>query len=297
MKLWLNQHVLTLKQVSTRLRLYWLNTVMICTVIGLTVTLPGLMFVGIHHLQQSASPLKQNAQISVFLKTGLAANTLQRLINDSQQLPQVAEVRYVSKEEALTALSEQLSSQGLMSDLSSNPLPDALYITMQDTDPVTIKPLQEALQDRPEVDELVIDNPWLQQLHDTLILIKRLAVIFTSLLGMAMVTVISNTVRMQVLTQQAEIEVSRLIGATQSYIRRPFLYLGSAYGFGGGLIAFACIGIVMLFVKQPLQLMLSHFPSQANAPLHWLGVGGLVIVLSTCIGWIAAFIALVQPRQ
>ncbi len=294
---WLNQHLLTLQQVSRRLRQQWLNSAMICIVIGLTVTLPGLIFVGIHHLQQTANPFKQQAQLSVFLKAGLSANTLQRLINESQQLPHVLEVRYVSKEDALKQLSAQLSTQALVSDGASNPLPDALYISLQDTDPAAIKPIQAALQDRPEIDEIVIDSLWMQQLHDTLTLVKRLAVIFTSLLSVAMVTVISNTVRMQVLTHQAEIEVSRLIGATHSDIRRPFLYLGSAYGLGGGVIAFVSIDIVMLCVQQPLQGVLRHFPEQASGSLQWMGVSGLVVLVSIGLGWIAAFIALMQPRR
>lgn len=297
MQIWFKQHVISLVMVAQRLRTHWLNSLMICSVIGITVTLPGLMFVGIQFLQQGPSTFKHHAQVTAFLKPNLSANVLQRLINDTQQLPDVIEVRYVSKEEALSALNAQFKEAPIQSEGASNPLPDALYITLSETAPSAIAPLQQSLQHRAEIDELVMDSQWQQQLHDSLGLIQQLVWVLSVLLGAAMVTVISNTVRMQVLTQQAEIEVSRLIGATQSYIRRPFLYLGCAYGLGGGLIAFAGIGGILHRLQQPLQVVMSHFPTALGDSVPWIGVASGVVVVSMAIGWMAAFVALMAPKQ
>lgn len=296
MKNWLNQHALALDLVLQRLKAHWLNTLIICMVIGITVTLPGLLFVGLDNLQDISRSIKQDAQISAFLKPSVNANLIQRLINDVEGLPQVKEVRYVTKEEAIKQLGQQFLQKDLLADLPQNPLPDALFITLTDTQPASVKPVQELLQKRDEVEELVIDSVWIERLNSMLVLGKRIALIFASLLGIAMITVISNTVRMQVLTHEAEIEVSRLIGATHSFIRRPFLYMGGAYGLGGGLIAVALLFLIVWNLRQPVQLLANNYQSNFQLVFHLFNVGGLMLVATTAIGWIAAFIALTQKR-
>lgn len=296
MKNWLNQHALAIDLVLQRLKTHWLNTLTICMVIGITVTLPGLLFVALDNLQDMSRSIKQDAQISAFLKPAVNANIVQRLINDVEALPQVKEVRFVTKEEAIKQLGNQFLQKDLLADLPQNPLPDALFITLTDTQPASVKPVQELLQKRGEVDELVIDSVWIERLHSMLVLGKRIAIIFASLLGIAMITVISNTVRMQVLTHEAEIEVSRLIGATHSFIRRPFLYMGGAYGFGGGVIAVALLFVIVWNLKQPVQLLANNYQSNFQLVFHLFNVGGLMLVATTAIGWVAAFIALTQKR-
>lgn len=296
MKNWLNQHALAIDLVLQRLKTHWLNTLTICMVIGITVTLPGLLFVALDNLQDMSRSIKHDAQISAFLKPAVNANIVQRLINDVEALPQVKEVRFVTKEEAIKQLGNQFLQKDLLADLPLNPLPDALFITLTDTQPASVKPVQELLQKRGEVDELVIDSVWIERLHSMLVLGKRIAIIFASLLGIAMITVISNTVRMQVLTHEAEIEVSRLIGATHSFIRRPFLYMGGAYGFGGGVIAVALLFVIVWNLKQPVQLLANNYQSNFQLVFHLFNVGGLMLVATTAIGWIAAFIALTQKR-
>jgi len=296
MKNWLNQHALAIDLVLQRLKSHWLNTVTICMVIGITVTLPGLLFVALDNLQDMSRSIKQDAQISAFLKQSVNANLIQRLINDVEALPQVKEVRFVPKEEAIKQLGAQFAQKDLLVDLPQNPLPDALFITLTDTQPASVKPVQDLLQKRGEVEELVIDSVWIERLHSMLVLGKRIAIIFASLLGIAMITVISNTVRMQVLTHEAEIEVSRLIGATHSFIRRPFLYMGGAYGLGGGLIAVALLFAIVWNLKQPVQLLANNYQSNFQLVFHLFNVGGLMLVATTTIGWIAAFIALTQKR-
>jgi len=296
MKNWLNQHALAVDLVLQRLKSHWLNTLTICMVIGITATLPGLLFVGLDNLQDMSRSIKQDAQISAFLKPALNANLIQRLINDVQALPQVKEVRYVPKEDAIKQLGAQFLQKDLLVDLPQNPLPDALFITLTDTQPASVKPVQDLLQKRGEVEELVIDSVWIERLHSMLVLGKRIAIIFASLLGIAMITVISNTVRMQVLTHEAEIEVSRLIGATHSFIRRPFLYMGGAYGLGGGLIAIALLFMIVWNLRQPVQLLANNYQSNFQLVFHLFNVGGLMLLTTIAIGWIAAFIALTQKR-
>ncbi|KQT38012.1 permease-like cell division protein FtsX [Methylophilus sp. Leaf414] len=296
MKNWLNQHTLAIQLVMQRLKSHWLNTLTICMVIGITVTLPGLLFVGLDNLQDVSRSIKQDAQMSAFLKPALNGNVIQRLINDVQELPQVKEVRFVPKEEAIKQLGEQFLQKDLLADLPQNPLPDALFITLADTQPATAKSVKDSLQARAEVEELVIDSVWMERLNSMLVLGKRIALIFASLLGIAMITVISNTVRMQVLTHEAEIEVSRLIGATHSFIRRPFLYMGSVYGLGGGLIAVGLLFAIVWNLKQPVQLLANNYQSNFQLVFHLVNIGGLILLASTLIGWIAAFIALTQKR-
>ncbi len=295
MKLWLNQHALAIQGVTQRLCTQWLNTLTISLVIGITVTLPGLLFVALNQLQQVSGVLKQDAQISVFLSANLPANSVQRLINDVQALPSVKSVRFVTKDEALAQLSAQFSQPDLLADLPHNPLPDALFISLNDTTLAAVSPVQQALQKRSEVDELVVDQQWIARLHAWLSVGRQIAVIVASLLGIAMITVISNTVRMQVLTHAAEIEVSRLIGATHSFIRRPFLYMGGAYGLMGGFIGIGVLSAIVSLLSGPLAQLAPN-----SQPLHWgpmlLEVGGWMLLSTLSLGWLAALIALRQSR-
>lgn len=292
MNIWLNQHALALRLVLQRLRQHWLNTLIICMVIGITVTLPGLLFVALHNLQSVAGSLKQDAQVSVFLRGGLPANSVQRLINEIQALPTVKAVRFVTKEEAISQLAAEFSQQDLLADLPQNPLPDALFITLTDTTAAAVTPVQQALQKRNEVEELVVDQVWIARLHAMLQLGRQIAWTVAGLLGIAMMTVISNTVRMQVLTHAAEIEVSRLIGATHSFIRRPFLYMGSAYGLGGGVIAVLLLAAIIASLRGPVALLAQQYQSPFQLGFQWLEVGGWMLFSAISLGWLAALIAL-----
>lgn len=292
MKLWLNQHAFAIHLVFSRLKHQWLNTLTICMVIGMTATLPGLMFVLLDNLHSINTHFKHNAQISVFLKNDIHANSLQRLINDTQQLPQVQSVRYVPKEQALETLSAQLSQKNLLADLPANPLPDALFITLNDTEPSTLKTIQEAMQSRDEVDELVIDSAWIARLNHLLNLGTQVAFIFAALLAATLLAVISNTVRMQVLTHEAEIEVSRLIGATHRFIRRPFLYMGCLYGLGGGMLATALLTGMLILLRQPILALTMQSESGFELGTHLYRIGGLMMLVTGIIGWLAAYRAL-----
>lgn len=296
MTLWLNQHALALRLVLGRLKQHWLNTLSICLVIGITATLPGLLFVVLDNLQDVTRGLKQDAQVSVFLKADVNSNSIQRLINDIRQLPQVQIVRFVPKEEALSTLSAQFSQKDLLADLPHNPLPDALFITLADSQPASLQAVQEALQGRSEVEEVLVDKVWIERLHHMLTLGKRIALIFTCLLAASMMTVISNTVRMQVLTHEAEIEVSRLIGATHSFIRRPFLYMGLLYGVAGGLIAIALLTSILFLIRQPVLELALNYQSDFQPGLDVLRIGSMLLLLTGSIGWVAAFTAMSRQK-
>ncbi len=291
MHLWLNQHLHALSLVAQRLRQQWFNTLTICLVIGMTATLPGALFVTLDNLQSVSAHLKQDAQISVFLKTEVSSALVQRLMNDIEQLPGVKTVEFVSRDEAWSQLGTQFSGKAMLADLPKNPLPDALFITLADTQPAHLKPIQEALQQRAEVDELVIDTAWISRLHHMLNLGKQVSLLFAALLATTMLTVISNTVRMQVLTHQAEIEVSRLIGASHGFIRRPYLYMGSVYGIGGGLLALALLYGVLAALQAPVQLLAGQYQTSFTLSLPLLKVGGSLLACTWLTGFTAAWLA------
>jgi len=129
-------------------------------------------------------------------------------------------------------------------------------------------------------------------LNSLLFLGKKILIILAGLLGFALIAVIGNTIRMQVLTQSAEIELSRLIGATKSFIRRPFLYVGGLYGLGGGALALMITWVMILFFNQTIKAIANSYQSDFN--LHFLSFAEILVVLiiSTALGWISAYFSL-----
>lgn len=292
MKNWLNQHGQALKLVISRLHDQWLSTLMIFGVIGITVTLPGLIYIAVDNLQGVVTQVKQNTQMTVFLNSDVDNMQVQALKTDLLKLDGVEDIHYVSKDEALAQMAKQYPDQNLTENLQKNPLPDAYYLVLKDNSEQTLDTLKTSIAKMDGVREVLIDSEWIQRLNHILSLGHQVVNILSILLGAAMIAVIGNTVRMQVITHQAEIEVSRLIGATQSFIRRPFLYLGTLYGVGGGVAAILILSLVLLPLNASIQSIAQDYQSTFSLNFHVLSLGAVIILVTALVGWAAGFVAL-----
>jgi cell division transport system permease protein len=141
------------------------------------------------------------------------------------------------------------------------------------------------------VDEVVVDGAWIKRLNYLVLLGKKAMLIIAGLLGLALVAVIGNTIRMQILTQQAEIEVSQLIGATKSFIRRPFLYAGALYGLIGALFALLITYAVIMIFNQSLTPLVAEY--QTNFSLHFpqLQTCAIICAIALLVGLTSAYLA------
>lgn len=296
MKKWLHQHQQAFQLVVSRLHTQRLNTLMIIAVIGITVTLPSLIYVAVNNLQDVVQQVKQDAQMTVFLNTDIDQIDTQHIKEDLLKLDTVQNVSFVSKDEALAQMAKQYPDQHLTENLDGNPLPDAFYLALSNQSPQNADTLKSQISQLKGVRDVLIDSAWLKKLNHLIDLGRNVANLLGLLLSIAMIAVVSNTVRMQMLTHQAEIEVSRLIGATQSFIRRPFLYLGFMYGIGGGIMAMLILGLVLIPLNLSMQALAQDYQTNFSLTFDPLHMSVIVIGITALIGWLAAFVAISQQR-
>lgn len=291
MKSWLTQHSQALKLVMSRFKANLLNTLFICLAIGVTLALPSIMYTVLSSLSGLANNVKSESQISVFLSADQAVDTATAIKAALEKNAEVKSFKFVAKEDALKQLETATANNNVLSSLEQNPLPDAFFITPKNLDAASIESLKNDLAKLEGIEEVVVDGAWIKRLNYLILIGQKAMVIITSLLGFALVAVIGNTIRMQILTQQAEIEVSQLIGATKSFIRRPFLYLGALYGLIGGLFALFITYAVISVFNQSLNTLSREYQTDFSINLPDITSGSVVCLLSLVVGLVSAYFA------
>ncbi len=295
MSSWLNQHLQTLKLVLNRMRNNLFSTLMIGLVIGVAMCLPSLFYLAVDNLSKLTDHMQKDTEISLFLKIDANADAIQQIERQLSENKAIERFHLVTKEEAWQQLqAKSRSNQDIndaVSQLGKNPLPDAFFIQAKSADPESLMQLKDTLQSLPNVELALLNTEWVKRLSSLLNLGKKLISMIAGLLAIVLLVIIGNTVRMQILTQKDEIEVSSLIGATRSFIRMPFLYAGALYGLLGGLMAvMMLIGIIQAFnlsISQIAHLYSNDFSlSLFNGQLFLA-----VILAAVSIGWVGSYIA------
>lgn len=289
---WLNQHQQAAMLVINRLRQQWLSTVLIITVIGVTLAIPSLIYVILQNANTLILDVKHDTQMSIFLQKDASKVDIDTIKTHLAKQPEIDAFTFVPKETALKQLMETTDNPELIASLNQNPLPDAFFITPKSLQQEAMTALKTSLQGLEGVAEVVLDSAWVNRLNSILNIGSKAVWIFGGLLGFALITVISNTIRMQILTHKEEIEVSELFGATQSFIRRPFLYLGAMYGIGGGVLACLLLWLILYLFNQSVVQIAREYASDFTLHIHHTSTYVCIIALSVIIGWLAAYLAI-----
>ncbi len=266
-------------------------TLLTVLVIGIALSLPLGLYLVVDNLGRIAANTQGQPEISVFLKDNASTATQRSLENKLKARAEVKEYRFVPRDTALKELSKNMGLTDAATVLGKNPLPDAFVVTAKDADPDTLDQLRKDMQAWPGVQTAKLDSEWARRLNAFLRLGKDSVLVLATLLGFALAAVGFNTIRLQVLAQRDEVEVSRLLGATDAFIRRPYLYLGSLQGLLGGLAAWLVVAItfalINLRVAEIANLYNLNFLLQG---LPWRD-GLVVLVLAGMLGWVGAYLA------
>lgn len=292
---WLNHHLQAIKLVLSRMRDDALSSFIICLVIAVALCLPSLFYLGVDNLSKLSDHMQNETEISLFLKLDSNSATVAEIETALSKHPEIQEYRFVSKEQAWEQLKLKSESNAdinnAMNHLASNPLPDAFFIQAKSAEPAQLESLRLALQGMNGVEQALLNAEWAKRLA-TLVRIGEQFVFFVALLlAVVLLVIVGNTIRMQIMTQKDEIEVSYLIGATSSFIKIPFLYAGTLYGLFSGVLATVMImGIIFIFnnsITEISQLYHSDFSmSIVNIKLY------LAITFTAIfIGWVGSYIA------
>lgn len=262
-------------------------------VLGLSITLPSTLYILVKNTEKISAGWEQAAEISLFLKAQTTSTDAQQLLTRLQTWPEIDRVVYVPADDALKEF-QQLSGLGdAVKYLESNPLPDVVLVTPSEkhTAPTSAKLLLEKLKRQREVDLGKLDIEWLERLYGFLKIATELVTIVGVLLFVAVILIVGNTIRLNILNRRDEILVMKLVGATDSFIHRPFLYTGFWYGLLGGVIAWMAVILILWWMDSSIQA----FASLYDKTFRITGLTGsallMMLFLSVLLGLVGSLIS------
>lgn len=294
MKKWLNQNIQPFNMVLVRMRQNLLGTILICCVMGVTLSLPAILFTIIDNLGQVTGSIESKPQLSLFLKLDASSSTKQAISEQLKKHPDIAKYEFVSKESAWEQLQQNANTADISASLNKNPLPDAYFVTPKDIKPENVQRLQQEMQQWDGIELAQLDAKWIKRLDTVLKLGQKAIFVLVALLGFALVAIIGNTIRLQMMTQLDEIEVSKLIGATNQFIRRPFLYAGTLYGLGGGLAAWLIVLGVVAFFNTSVTEIADSYASQFRLSMPNVTITLVMLLSAVGLGWLGSFVAVTR---
>jgi cell division transport system permease protein len=288
------EHLRVLRFTFRRLLLTPNATLLNILVIGIAMSLPVGGYVLLKSVQSLGAQLAGTPQISVFLDIGTAAGEVERIGDKLRQHPAIDRIEFVSRDAALKKLQQSAGSEDLIGSLPQNPLPNAYVIHPKDGGAKALEALRDELKTWPRFAHVQLDSAWMRKLEALLDFGRVAVAILAALLSFALVAITFNTIRLQILTRRDEIEVAKLIGATDAFIRRPFLYFGLTQGLLGGAAAWLLVAGSLQLLNYQLgtltQFYASHFLLQQLSPGDSLALLGF----SAYLGWLGAWFSVSQ---
>lgn len=294
-KLYLRQHQAMLMESFMRLLAHPLATIMTVMVVAISLSLPGGLFVLLKNVQSVTDRWEQQSVISLYLFPNQEDTQALSLSHQLSSRADVESVEYISKEEGLRYFEQSSGYEQIMSTLPENPLPIVLKVIPKAVVDLTTLPelqsLRDHLQSLPQVEYAELDAQWLQRLATILDFGQRFVYAISALLVVAVLLIVGNTIRMAVESRRDEVLVMKLVGATNAYIRRPFLYMGFWFGMLGGLCATLCILLLTWWVSAPAERLIELY--HAGFELQSFNAVEIIMCLtmSALIGSVGSWIA------
>jgi len=265
-------------------------SVMMIIVIGITLCLPSAGLLLIENASQISQNIEHEAEISIFLDKTVSKDQIDFIQLSLKKNSLVKKIHFEPKLIAWEKLQTKLDV-AVSSSVSANPLPDAFFISLNTLDEIKIQKLIDSLDGIDGIDSVILDGNWIKKLRIGLSLGKLSIFFIASLLIIVLLVVIGNTIRLQTLTYKDEIEVSKLIGATNTFIQRPFMYTGILYGLGGGILTISILKLSVFGLNATLNKLVSIFGTDFifnDLPQNYYMY---IIVLAMLIGLVSSYIS------
>ena len=288
---WLYAHRDALKDSLRRLLRQPFATLLNVIVFGIALALPCGFYVALDNAARFSRQLTEEPQLSIFLTVEATDSDVKDIEERLKRNPNVAEFRFVDRAKALEELKRASGMSDVLAELDENPLPHAFIVAGKSADPDLLEALRKQASEWPAVEHVQLDSAWARKLDAALKIGRLLVSLLGVLLAVALVAVTFNTIRLQILTRRDEIEVSKLIGATNHFIRRPFLYLGGLQGLLGGVAAWLIVSIAVHMLNGQLEAFGGLFgmsPRLGQMPLPQIAV---LLALAALLGWLGAWMS------
>ena len=290
---WLARHAQTFVGSLGRIVQHPVAALMTMAVIAVALALPLLLNVFLQNSRAATANWNQAFDISVYLDKKAGGTRAQALAKQLRSRPDVAAVRVIAADEALAQFRSTSGFGTALDALRDNPLPDTLVVTptLPASNPKGTEMLKNAIAALPDVQTVQIDSEWVERLTAMLAILRRIIWLTGALLGAGVVLVVGNTIRLDILNRRAEIEVMKLVGATDGFARRPFLYSGVWYGLGGGLLAVLLVAVAVASLAKPVERLAGLYGSQVRLNGLGFALGVAVMGVSVGLGWLGSWLA------
>ncbi len=283
-----------------------INTLLI---IAITLLLPCLLYIAVKSAQGLSQNWQGRPQISIFLQANVSDNTAQLIFEEIQLHPAIELAEFISPDQALEEFrilsgDEKNSLDQEIEFLGENPLPPSIVVmpVIESSASAKLQALKDELSSFDGIDTIRLDLDWTERFNAILQAFTRVALLLSALLGIGLILIVGNTIKLLIFNRRHEIEITKLVGGTDTFVRRPFLYYGTLFGILGSLITLGLLLLASELVAQPLQELASLY--QTNALLHAV-TGWELLTIVLCggvIGWLAArwsvaqHLRKIQPR-
>lgn len=271
-----------------------ISTLMTCMVIGIALALPAGLYTLLKNAQQLSGGWESTAQVSVFLKKKVRAEQAKKLKMDIQGWPGVISVHYISREQALKEFQTLSGFGDALKALKSNPLPSVLIVKPKlssSKNEQTVQRLLTKLRNLRQTDKAQLDMQWVRRLYAIMNIVERGVLILGLLLALAVLLVVGNTIRLAIQNRRKEIVVMKLIGGTDAFIRRPFLYTGFWYGLFGGIIAWLLVSFTLLSISNPIEKLTTLYQNQFELNQMSFYTTLILLILSVLLGLAGSWFA------
>lgn len=276
---WARNHRVVAKDSLAALFAVWLPSVMTWLVIGIALALPTILLLLLTNIGDVSAEWEAKPHISIYLKSTMSGEDGRRFASGLESIDGIESVVYISPGEALAEFQALSGFGDVLDALDSNPLPAVVEVAPNFERPAELKLLVTRLSGMNEVESVSVDLAWVERLFAILALGKRFVAALAFFLALGVLLSIGNTIRLAIENRRAEIEVVKLVGGTDSFVRRPFLYLGFWYGLGGAVTAWLMVQVSLLLLSGPVDRLVRSYDDEFA--LVGLGPGATLILLAT----------------
>lgn len=268
-------------------------TVLTVTVIALALALPMGLRLLVANARAATGNFSNAVDLSVYFRTDVSADKAEQLTRGARARTGIGSVTLLRPDDALAEFRKYSGFGAALDALPGNPLPYVLVVhpDAQHDDPAQLETLKQYFSAFPEVELVQMDTEWVQRLNAILDVLRRVVLVAAAVLAAGVLAVIGNTIRLEILNRRSEIEVAKLVGGSNAFVRRPFLYTGVLYGLIGALLAWVVITVAVAVLRAPIahlaQLYGSHFALLGLSPRDL----GLLLLAGLLLGWLGAWVS------
>jgi cell division transport system permease protein len=270
-----------------------LATLLTLIVIGVALALPAGLALVVDNLRAATGDLGSAVDFTVHFKAGTSLDRVQQIATSARERPGIESITVTSADKALEEFKQASGFGDALTALEENPLPHHIVVrpSKSASGPAEIESQRRYFAAFPEVDIVQLDLDWVRRLHSLLDVLKRVLWVVMAVLGLGVLAVIGNTIRLEILNRRPEIEVTKLVGGSNAFVRRPFLYTGLFYGLGGAALAALIVLGAMAYLGQAVGDLSAQYGGHFR--MAGLGPQGLGILAGTGagLGWLGALIS------